>query len=365
MAHPNTSSKSLFYLFEIIQLLLFLYLFILSIDLMGSAFKVAGSGMLGLIHQSTGNPWKGLFVGIFVTSVIQSSSSTTSVIVALVGSGVLTLDSAIPIVIGANIGTTVTNTLVSFGFVGRKVEFERAFSASIVHDMFNICSTIILFPLEMRFHMLRHTALFFSSRFEHAGGFSIVSPLKYLISPVSEIITDHVPHNHILLIFAFILLFVSLGQIVRIARNMVISRVGSFLISYPFSNPVKSLLFGLAITSFIQSSSITTSLIIPIVGAGMLSIEQIYPYTLGANVGTTVTAILAALGVGVESAVAIAFSHLLFNLYGICIFFPLKMIPIKTAKRIGKYASQSKKRLFSVIAFYILLHIIPLIFILA
>ena len=115
--------------FEFAKVLFFLYCFLVSIDLMGVAFK-SQKGLANSLMTTTSNPFIGLVIGIVVTSIIQSSSTTTSMIVVMVGAGTIPLQNAIPMIMGANIGTTVTNTIVSFGYVGRKVEFERSFGAS-------------------------------------------------------------------------------------------------------------------------------------------------------------------------------------------------------------------------------------------
>jgi len=101
-----------------------LYLFLVSIGLMGAAFKGFGKGFAENLIRTTSNPFVGLFVGILATSVVQSSSTTTSIVVGMVGSGVITVGSGVYIVMGANIGTTVTNTLVSLGHFTRRDEFR-------------------------------------------------------------------------------------------------------------------------------------------------------------------------------------------------------------------------------------------------
>ncbi|MHC5143667.1 MAG: Na/Pi symporter, partial [Planctomycetota bacterium] len=126
-----------------------LYLFLLSIGLMGSAFKGFGKGFAENLVATTSNPFIGLVIGILATSVVQSSSTTTSLVVGIVGSGGLTVGCAIPIIMGANIGTTVTNTLVSLGHVGRRGEFRKAIAAATVHDFFNLICVSIMFPLEL------------------------------------------------------------------------------------------------------------------------------------------------------------------------------------------------------------------------
>ena len=109
-----------------------------------------------------------------------------------------------------------------------------------------------------------------------------------------------------------------------------------------FSSPLPAFLLGMGLTAAVQSSSITTSVVIPLAGAGILTLRQIYPYTLGANIGTTITAMLAALSLGSAPAVACAFGHLLFNVYGTVIFWPLQVIPISLAKEFAKLASRRR-----------------------
>jgi len=134
--------------------------------------------------------------------------------------------------------------------------------------------------------------------------------------------------------------------------------------NYLFRNDVMGLVLGFVMTAVVQSSSITTSVIIPLAGAGLITVRQIFPYTLGANLGTTMTAILAAMATQNHIAVTVAFSHLCFNILGMLVFYPLKRIPISLAELVGEKASKSTRNLVLFIAIYILLHFIPIVFIL-
>ena len=135
----------------------------------------------------TSNPFAGLLIGIVATSLIQSSSTTTSIVVGLVAGGALNLESAVPIVMGANIGTTITNTLVSFGHITNRIEFKRAFSASVVHDFFNILAVIVLFPLEIYYNIITRVAVQMEVLFSGAGGYKAFNPLKAMIDPVIDV----------------------------------------------------------------------------------------------------------------------------------------------------------------------------------
>ncbi|HQV33419.1 MAG TPA: Na/Pi symporter, partial [Calditrichia bacterium] len=99
----NQAAKTIL---QVIQLLLFLYLFLVSINLMGASMKMFGKGFAETLINNTANPLVGLFIGIFATSLVQSSSTTTSIVVGLVGGGVMTVSNAIPIIMGANMGTS-------------------------------------------------------------------------------------------------------------------------------------------------------------------------------------------------------------------------------------------------------------------
>ena len=149
------SSETREKLIKALAIIISIYLFLLSIKLLGHSFKLFGKEFAESMLQMTSNPFTGLIIGIVSTSIIQSSSTTTSIVVGLVAGSVLNLDTAIPIIMGANIGTTITNALVSFGHISRKAEFRRAFSAAIVHDFFNLFSVIVLFPIELNFHLLQ------------------------------------------------------------------------------------------------------------------------------------------------------------------------------------------------------------------
>ncbi|MFC2164356.1 Na/Pi symporter [Acidobacteriota bacterium] len=348
---------------KILLLIAILYLFLLSIQLMGSSFKLMGKGFAEGLIQTTSNPLVGLLIGILATSIIQSSSTTTSIVVGLVAGGVLTLQGAIPIIMGANIGTTITNTIVSIGHVGRKQEFQRAFAAGTVHDIFNIMAVIILFPLEMATHILEKSATVLADAFVGVGGIKFLSPLKAITTPVIDIAKGIIHNPIILIIISLLILFFTLVQLVKIMRSLMLSKIEIFLDKYLFKNAMTALLFGLVTTAIVQSSSITTSLVIPLVGAGILTVRKIFPYTLGANIGTTVTAMLASFATLNPVAITVAFTHLLFNIFGIVIIYPIKNVPIWLAEKFSQITTKSKKNTIVFLIVYFLFYIGPLVFI--
>jgi sodium-dependent phosphate cotransporter len=362
---------------KLLGLLFFIYLFMLSITLMGASFKLLGHGFAEELVNSVSNPFTALLIGILATSIIQSSSATSSIVVGLVGGlgmasaqvggdsaaiPTLTIQNAIPIIMGANIGTSVTNTLVSLGHISHRVEFQRAFSAAIVHDTFNLVAVVIFMPIQLATNFLGIAATEVSGLFSAAGGLRFASPIKMITKPVVEVI-----HNSpfgigwLDIILALLLLFLSLNRLVKILKSLVLTRVEVFFDTYIFKTAIRSILLGLILTALVQSSSITTSLVIPLAGAGILSLRQIFPYTLGANLGTTVTALLAALAIGRPEAVTIALAHVFFNMFGIIVIWPIKFIPIKFAKWFSWLAM--KNRIIPILFIGIIFFIIPLLLI--
>ncbi|MFH1279445.1 MAG: Na/Pi symporter [Candidatus Eisenbacteria bacterium] len=351
-------------LLDLFLFLVFLYLFLFSIELMSAAFKLAGKGFAEHLLTMTSDPVAGLIIGIVVTSIIQSSSTTTSIVVGLVAAGSLDLRLAIPVIMGANIGTTVTNTIVSLGHVRNPKEMERAFAAATVHDFFNIMSVLVLFPMELRFHLIEKTATALERAFEGAGGVAMVSPLKLILGPPVHHLKDLLPHPVPLLVLAFLVLFLSLSRMVRLMRRHVMGRAEGFFSRGLFRNDAIAYLVGWILTSLVQSSSVTTSLVVPLAGTGALSVREIYPYTLGANLGTTITALLASLATANPAAVTVALSHLVFNMFGTAVFYPLRILPIRLSTGLGAIAARSRRNLVYVFVIYALLHVIPIVYVL-
>lgn len=348
---------------KVLYFLLLLYLFFASIELMSEAFKLAGRGFAEKLVGTASDPLAGLIIGFLATSLIQSSSTTTTIVVGLVASGALNIGVAIPIIMGANIGTTMTNTIVSMGHITRTKEFEKAFAASTVHDFFNILAALVLLPIEVVFHPIERVASGVTEAFAGAGGLTLASPLKLLVGPPADFLVELVPHKIPLLVIALGLLFFALSQMMRVMRGALLDRLEGLFSRVLFRNDAASFALGAFTTAAVQSSSATTSLVVPLAGTGVLSLRQIFPYTLGANIGTTITAILAALSTGNPAAVTIALAHLTFNVLGLVIFYPLKVLPMWLATQAGRVAGKSRGNSAMVIFVYIALHIVPILYV--
>ena len=329
-----------------------LYMFLSSLSLLGAGLKLFGDGFADRLMAATSNPVVGLFVGILVTSIIQSSSATTSIIVGLVSAGVLTVERAIPIVMGANIGTTVTSLLVSFVSVSRREEFRRALGGATVDEFFKVILVAIFLPLELLTGYLQHTSTWLAGLLGGTEIRQFRSPIKQAVEPVVKLISGFVEKNldpttaaTVLVVGALLALLVSLYLMVRMLKTASAGRLGVLFDRFIGSGGIMGILLGLVVTVTIQSSSVTLSLCVPMAAAGIVTVEQVFAVALGANIGTTVTALLAALSLGRVDALAIALAHALFNITGVLLFYPIKplrRIPIRLAKWFAVVASRSR-----------------------
>jgi sodium-dependent phosphate cotransporter len=349
-----------------------LFVFLMGVKGLGDGFKLLGRDVLEAFFSATENPFIGLLVGILATSIIQSSSVTTSMIVGLVAApeNPLPIAHAVPMVMGANIGTTVTATIVSLAHMGRRAEFRRAFAVANCHDFFNYFSVIILLPLEMATGYLRRTAGILAEFLQGAQGYEYESPIKgalsAALSPFKSLGKTLFPVEQAQAVFLIILsgvfIFFSLFLLVKVMRSAMRTRVEKFMTNVLGTSAVLSMAVGTIATCMVQSSSITTSLLVPLAGAGVITLEQAFPVTLGANVGTTITALLASLAVSGPNAIfgiQIALIHLFFNISGMLVIYPIekiRRIPLRAAQWLADWAVESRKVaiLFVVLMFFVL-----------
>jgi sodium-dependent phosphate cotransporter len=275
--------------------------------------------------------------------MLQSSSTTTSLVVALVASGSITLQSATPIIMGANVGTTITSTIVSLGFINKKKEFRRAVAAGTYHDFFNILTVIILFPLEYYYGFLSTVSgsisnLFFKPSPEQAE--NTVTHFWFGLSPITNFLIDEIPSPFFLTAVAVALLFASILIFRKLISGLLKAKSPEVFSRFFFKSQLKSFMWGLLTTAAIRSSTITTSVVVPIVAQKIVKLKQAAPFILGANIGTTITAFIAAfLNSNTSSGLSIAIVHFLFNFIGVLIFFPipvLRRLPLGLADWMGK-----------------------------
>ena len=349
-----------------------LFLFLVGVKGLGDGFKLLGRDVLESIFSATSNPFVGLAIGILATTLIQSSSVSTSMIVALVASpeNPLPVENAVPMVMGANIGTTVTNTIVSLAHMGRREEFKRAFAVATCHDFFNFISVAILLPIEIATGFLRHAAGQLTGLLTGFGGGKFESPIKGAIGtaldPLKSLIgglleNDQARGIALILVCGALIVF-ALLQLVRVMRSAMLTRIEALVTRVLGERTVLGIIIGAVVTVMVQSSSITTSLMVPLAAAGLITLQQAFPITVGANIGTTVTALLASLavsGVNAEAGVHIALVHLLFNVFGTLLILPIpvvRRVPLAAAEWLASVAIRSKQwaLLYLLILFYVL-----------
>ncbi|WP_286829866.1 MULTISPECIES: Na/Pi symporter [Kordiimonas] len=331
------------------------YLLITAVGMIGSGFKGATKGDATQLFEFATNPFMGLVVGILATSLIQSSSTVTSIIVGLVAGG-LSVEMAVPMVMGANIGTTITNTIVALGHIHRKKAFRRAFAAATVHDIFNLIAVIIFMTLELATGILHKIGAFVASFLVGGAdvsvkGFNFIKPITKpvigLVKDFSEMI--YAPWaNALLILFGVAIIFFSIMFVGKLLKKLMVGRAKRVMHGAIGRGPVAGITSGAIVTVLVQSSSTTTSLMVPLAGAGSFRLKQIYPFTLGANIGTCITSLLAATaitGATALPAMTIAMVHLTFNVLAVLVIYGIKnlrMLPLKGATSLAKLATKNK-----------------------
>ena len=333
-----------------------LLIFLFSLDLMIASLQQLGTVATETILFATSNPFTGLFIGLLVTAIIQSSSATTSMVVALVASGSINLQAAVPIIMGANIGTTITSTIVSLGFITKKKEFRRAVAAGTYHDFFNILTTIILFPLEYYFGFLSGMSQTIATRFFHEPKGNVNIDFSFLggrFETIIHLLKDTINNGFVLGLLSIVLLFGSILFFRKIITKLLgFGSQGKFQ-QFFFKNTLKSFVWGLLTTAAIRSSTVTTSLVVPLVAKKIVKLKSAVPFILGANIGTTITAFIAAT-FNSNAAISIAIAHFLFNFIGVSIFLPIpyiKNLPLKLANGLGRLTLRYRLVGFSYLLF--------------
>ncbi|MCH8342609.1 MAG: Na/Pi symporter [Planctomycetes bacterium] len=330
-----------------------LYFFLAAINVMGAGLKSIGPGVKNLLEQAH-NPVVALMGGVIVTGIIQSSSFTTSLIITLVAAGQMDLETAIFAVMGANIGTSITNNFVA-GFTMRiRDQFRRAYGAALMHGNVNLLTVAVLFPLEWATGWLTQVSMWAAGLLGLSAQQEPNSPIKAITQPVVEAFdwvaglftSSAQTQGKILAVMGLALLFLMLVLMVKNLKGALLRRVEGLFSSVLFRNDLMAGIVGVISTIFVQSSSVTTSLMIPLAGAGAVESKRVFPFMLGCNLGTTVTGLLAASANPAAAAVGVAICHVMFNVFGCAIWYPLRFIPIGLARWYAELAAMSKRYYF-------------------
>ncbi|PIQ90757.1 MAG: sodium dependent phosphate transporter [Candidatus Omnitrophica bacterium CG11_big_fil_rev_8_21_14_0_20_41_12] len=272
-------------------------------------------------------------------------------------------------VMGANLGTSVTNTLVSLGYIKNGKNFRDAFAAATIHDFFNILTVAVLLPIELATGLLEKSAVYLSGLLYGSSSttMSYKSPIKAAIKPVANgiklFITETLGFSGniagiVLVIISASLIFIALYMIVKTMKVLVESNKGQIIENLLSKNGYVTILFGTLLTVAVQSSSITTSLLVPMAGAGVLTLESILPVTVGANIGTTATALIASL-TGNVAGLSIALVHFLFNMAGMLLWYvhpKMRQIPLTLCSRLANLTRTNRAYgvLYIVLVFFLI-----------
>ncbi|WP_432489086.1 Na/Pi symporter [Kineococcus sp. SYSU DK018] len=336
--------------------LVLLYLFLVAVGVLEDGIAQMGEGFGDAVLEGVSHPLSGLFAGVLATILVQSSSVTTSTIVGLVATGVVPVETAVPMVMGANIGTTVTNTIVTMVSMRRRDEFRQVVAAATMHDLFNFLAVLVLLPLELLTGFLSSAARWLAGVVADTGitGVETTSPLAMATDPanaaVETVLSALVPAGAglgtVMLVLGVLALYVTIRYLSKNMRaviagplqekaNRSVGRAGGLV----------GIAVGTVAAILVVSSSIVTVTLLPLVAAGALTVRNAYPITLGANLGTTVTALLAALATGQPEGLVIALVHVLFNVTAVTLIYPLpriRYLPVRLAEGLGALAARRR-----------------------
>lgn len=341
--------------------LFLLYLFLVGVGLLEKGIATLGAGFQAGLLEQVSHPLAGLAAGILATVLVQSSSVSTATIVGLVGAGTLTLPAAVPMIMGANIGTTVTSTLAALGSLRNRENFRRAFAGATMHDMFNLLAVAILLPIELATKVLSRSASWLTevlrgTEVSAPGRSPIRQAVKYPVDAMHGAVTGTGVADVIaavtLLTVGLTLIFVALATITKNMRQLVagnIERSMNRLVGR--GGGTAGIGVGLMVTVAVQSSSITTAILVPLVAAGVLTLRNAFPITVGANIGTTITALLASLAVTRPEGLAIALVHTLFNLAALALIYPVPFVRWLPVKAATWFATQAANNRLLVVAY--------------
>lgn len=350
-----------------------LYVFLAALAMMGSGLGAFGreSDLLVRAFAYGANPFIALLGSVLVTAIVQSSSFTTALIVTLVATGEMTLGTAVFAIMGANIGTSVTAVIVALANLRIRANFRRSFTAALLHDLFNLLTVAVLFPLE-----------WISGAFD-AGGRGVLtraaaaiselmgleevvnprSPVRLLTQPIVDLATwaasvavSSTAQGLLIAAVGLLLLFVSLTFMVKNLRGALLQRVENLFHSRFFSTDLHAYGAGTLATVLVQSSTITTSLMTTLAGAGVVPMRRLLPFMMGSNLGTTITSVLAATANPVAEAMTVALVHVLFNAVGTVIWYPLARVLHAIADWYAELAARSVRYalLFLLLLFFVL-----------
>lgn len=312
----NQDSDSI-YLFGIpasvkwIWVLGFFLIFWFSIELATESCVRLGTDFQFFISHITSSAIAGFSISIILTAIVQSSSVITALSVALVASNMLSLQAAVPIIIGANIGTTITATAVSLTYLTRRKYFRKAYTTALLHTIFNLWGALVWFLLELYFGLLSNISAWFAHLIKSENPIQSAShhtiPFRFL----PDRCFDFLPAGFWLCLAIFCLLG-SVYGFARLLGRLYFADIQNKFSGQIFTSKIASFLWGLGLTAFLRSSTVVSSSLVALSASDKIPARRIFTFIMGVNVGTTITALLAVI-LRSEAAIGLAIAHFLFN----------------------------------------------------
>ncbi|WP_293950545.1 Na/Pi symporter [uncultured Corynebacterium sp.] len=316
-----------------------IFAIIVGINLILDGVYNVGTTSTNRLYDLARDPFIGLLIGILTTALVQSSTTTTTLTVAAVGTGIVTVPVAIPIIMGANIGTTITALLVSFSYMGERREFKKAFTTAAMHLWFNVLVVLVALTIEMLFHPLQTISGDLADKV--LGSSETTVPTTHIVEDITTPIVDTIGTHGLFgmvgnggvatalsLITGTLFILVAI-KVMSYQLRMITAATTHSLLDM-FSSPEENTRLtlkantlgvgvGLLFTIMVTASSVTVSSMQPFAVTKSLPRRAMLAVILGANVGTTLTAMIATFAiVGVHGAFALqaALVHLTLNLVG-------------------------------------------------
>jgi sodium-dependent phosphate cotransporter len=348
-----------------VGLVLLLYAFVVAIETITHA-SLALAPDLNKFFVSGMNPIKAIATGWFTTIIVQSSGAVGSITAALAANEILILSTAVFILIGASLGTTIKALLISVITVSQKRrDFRHGFEIGLCYSIYSALLVGIVFILEFFFGFFSKTSLSIASKIgDRVSLQGFPNILDIFTRPVTNILYGNF-NNIILILLGLAILVLTL----RFLGKTVIGVLGGedparSFINRHFNSKLKTYFLGAILTAIVFSSSITIGLLVPLAVARLINLKKAIPFILGADLGTSTDVLLASIVIGNVNALATFVAFALFAIVGALIFLPNTEFLWKLTKNTSKkvFRISRKKALYFLIAFILIPLLLMLIF---
>ena len=347
------------------KLIFFIYAFIFSIELIKKISLFLAPIVKDFLAQSL-TPIKAIATGWFTTSIVQSSGAVGSVVATFAGNDLINLPTAVYILIGASLGTTITALIISLVIVAqRRKDFRHGFEIALAYAIYSAILVVIVFVLEYFFGFFSRISLFLANLIgPKISLLNVPNFIGLITSPIINFLFKY-GNKLALLVLGFVILIFTLKYI---GKSMILvlggeDKAKNFINKY-FDSKYKAYFIGVVLTAIVFSSSITVGLLVPLAVARLISLRKAIPFILGADLGTFTDVFLASVIIDQPFALATALTYMLFGVIGAIVFLPnvdfLHRMTKFTSKRLIKISR--KKAFYLLVAFVLIPLVVILVF---